>query len=82
MQVYDETNTKINEMNSQDKMVNGSAWMTGGSILSRVVGVLYIIRIVINGEVVDAVSASTFGAFVRALFSALYLLFVIWRKKS
>ena len=234
MQVSDETNTKTNEINSQDKMVNGSAWMTGGSIISRILGVLYIIpwmawmgnkdvataanalygigytpyalflniatagvpsaiakqvsyynalgeyqvsrdiykkglqimaitgivsavvmyviapfiaanspvatvedstqvirslswalliipcmsvtrgfiqghhtmapsaisqvieqvgrvlfmlmavyiiRIVMNGEVVDAVSASTFGAFVGALFSALYLLFVIWRKK-
>lgn len=43
---------------------------------------VYIIRIVMNGEVVDAVSASTFGAFVGALFSTLYLLFVIWRKKT
>ena len=30
MQVLDETRTKTNEINSQDKMVNGSAWMTGG----------------------------------------------------
>lgn len=43
MQVLDETRTKTNEINSQDKMVNGSAWMTGGSILSRILGVLYII---------------------------------------
>ncbi len=31
------------EMSSQDKMINGSAWMTGGSILSRLLGALYII---------------------------------------
>ena len=31
------------EMSSQDKMISGSAWMTGGSILSRLLGALYII---------------------------------------
>ncbi|MGX7395479.1 putative polysaccharide biosynthesis protein [Carnobacterium mobile] len=52
--------------------------------LGRVIFMLaavYIIRIVMNGEVVDAVSASTFGAFIGALFSILYLLYIIWRKK-
>lgn len=52
--------------------------------LGRVIFMLaavYIIRIVMNGEVVDAVSASTFGAFIGALFSILYLLYTIWRKK-
>lgn len=42
---------------------------------------VYVIRIVMNGKVVDAVSASTFGAFIGALFSILYLLYIIWRKK-
>lgn len=52
--------------------------------LSRVIFMLaavYMIRIVMKGTVVNAVSASTFGAFVGALFSILYLLYVIWRKK-
>ncbi|MER2227807.1 MAG: polysaccharide biosynthesis protein [Carnobacterium sp.] len=33
----------IKEISSKDKMINGSAWMTGGSILSRLLGALYII---------------------------------------
>lgn len=33
----------LEEMSSKDKMINGSAWMTGGSILSRLLGALYII---------------------------------------
>lgn len=52
--------------------------------LGRVIFMLtavYVIRIVMDGKVVDAVSASTFGAFIGALFSILYLLYVIWRKK-
>lgn len=52
--------------------------------LGRVIYMLlavYIIRIVMSGKVVDAVSASTFGAFIGALFSIMYLLYVIWRKK-
>ncbi|WP_035054098.1 putative polysaccharide biosynthesis protein [Carnobacterium pleistocenium] len=33
----------IKEISSQDKMISGSAWMTGASILSRLLGALYII---------------------------------------
>lgn len=33
----------VSEKSSREKMVSGSAWMTGGSILSRLLGALYII---------------------------------------
>ena len=52
--------------------------------LARVVFMLaavYFIRIVFNGEIVDAVTASTFGAFIGALFSIVYLLNIIRKKK-
>lgn len=52
--------------------------------LARVVFMLaavYLIRIVFNGEIVDAVTASTFGAFIGALFSIVYLLNIIRKKK-
>ncbi|WP_245592921.1 putative polysaccharide biosynthesis protein [Carnobacterium funditum] len=52
--------------------------------LGRVVFMLvavYFIRIVSDGEIVSAVSASTFGAFIGALFSIVYLLYIIWKKK-
>lgn len=52
--------------------------------LGRVIFMLaavYLIRVVSDGSVVNAVSASTFGAFIGALFSIGYLLYVIWRKK-
>ncbi|ALV22867.1 MAG: polysaccharide biosynthesis protein [Carnobacterium sp.] len=52
--------------------------------LGRVIFMLaavYLIRVVSDGSVVNAVSASTFGAFIGAVFSIGYLLYVIWRKK-
>lgn len=42
---------------------------------------VFLIRQVFDGSVVDAVSMSTFGAFVGALASMAYLVYVIWRKK-
>jgi O-antigen/teichoic acid export membrane protein len=36
-------NKKENEDLSKDKMIEGSAWMTAGSILSRILGAIYII---------------------------------------
>lgn len=52
--------------------------------LARVIFMLaavYFIRILSNGEIVDAVTASTFGAFIGALFSILYLFYVIRKRK-
>ncbi|MGB6177803.1 putative polysaccharide biosynthesis protein [Carnobacterium sp.] len=52
--------------------------------LGRVIFMLaavYLIRVVSYGEVVDAVTASTFGAFIGALFSILYLFYIIQKKK-
>ena len=37
------TNLEKNESSSQSKMVSGSAWMTASSMISRILGVLYII---------------------------------------
>lgn len=42
---------------------------------------VYLIRQVFDGSVVDAVSMSTFGAFVGALASMAFLVYVIWRQK-
>ena len=42
---------------------------------------VFLIRQVFDGSVVDAVSMSTFGAFVGALASMAFLVYVIWRKK-
>ncbi|WP_414839799.1 putative polysaccharide biosynthesis protein [Carnobacterium sp. TMP28] len=52
--------------------------------LARVIFMLaavYLIRIVFNGEIVDAVTASTFGAFIGAVFSIVYLLTIIRKMK-
>lgn len=52
--------------------------------LARVIFMLlavFLIRVVYDGSIVDAVSVSTFGAFIGALFSILFLLYIIWRKK-
>lgn len=42
---------------------------------------VFLIRQVFDGSVVDAVSMSTFGAFVGALASMAFLVYVIWRKQ-
>lgn len=69
-----ESNTKqpTKEMSSQDKMINGSAWMTGGSILSRLLGALYIIPWMAwmgNQEVAESANALyTIGYTPYALF--------------
>ena len=44
-------------------------------------GSVYLIRQVFDGSVVDAVSMSTFGAFVGALASMGFLVYVIWRRQ-
>ena len=52
--------------------------------LARVIFMLasvYFIRQIWNGSVVNAVSASTFGAVIGAVFSIGYLFYIIWRKK-
>lgn len=42
---------------------------------------VFLIRQVFDGSVVDAVSMSTFGAFVGALASMAYLVYVVWKKQ-
>lgn len=44
-------------------------------------GSVYLIRQVFDGSVADAVSMSTFGAFVGALASMGYLLYIIWKRQ-
>lgn len=44
-------------------------------------GSVYLIRQMMDGSVVDAVSMSTFGAFVGALASMAYLLYIIWKRQ-
>lgn len=44
-------------------------------------GSVYLIRKVFDGSVVDAVSMSTFGAFIGALASMGYLLYIIWKRQ-
>ena len=39
----EENETKQNVNNTQDTFIKGSAWMTFGSIASRILGALYII---------------------------------------
>lgn len=39
----EENETNLNENNTQDTFIKGSAWMTFGSIASRILGALYII---------------------------------------
>lgn len=57
-------------------------------ILEQVVRVIfmlvsvYIIRVMFNGSMVNAVSLSTFAAFVGALASILYLAYKVWQKRA
>lgn len=44
-------------------------------------GSVFLIRQMFDGSVVDAVSMSTFGAFVGALASMAYLLYIVWKKQ-
>lgn len=43
---------------------------------------VFLIRIILGSSVVNAVSLSTFGAFIGALASSLYLGYVVWSRKN
>ncbi|MFD1440276.1 putative polysaccharide biosynthesis protein [Lacticaseibacillus hegangensis] len=63
-------NPQVNTPNAQEQMLRGSAWMTAGSILSRVLGAIYIIpwRIWLGAAFLAANNLFTKGYNIYSIF--------------